>query len=160
MQEGATVATTQDSTRLPMRDDDQKEVLELYRKIRRSRAKLVGPDGRTQNLPDTLYNFLVELISHLLAGNSVSVIQSDAQLTTVEAANMLGVSRAFLIKLLERGEIAHHMVGTHRRIYVRDLLAYKSKRDQKRRQTLRDLAKSEYAEGLYDSPKPTDAQSH
>ncbi len=63
---------------------------------------------------------------------------------------MLGVSRQFLIKLLERGEIPHHMVGTHRRIYVRDLLAYKAKRDSSRRKILDDLTRAEAEEGLYD----------
>ena len=63
---------------------------------------------------------------------------------------MLGVSRQFLIKVLERDEVPHHMVGTHRRIYVRDLLAYKAKRDSKRRQILNDLTREEAEDGLYD----------
>ncbi|MBI3682802.1 MAG: helix-turn-helix domain-containing protein [Acidobacteria bacterium] len=117
---------------------------------RRSRAKLVGPDGRTQNLPVSLYEFLVKLIAGLCEGQSVSIVQNDAQLTTVEAARMLGVSRQFLIKLLERDEIPHHMVGTHRRVYVRDLLAYKAKRDSKRRQILDELTRAEAEDGLYD----------
>ncbi|MFN7923670.1 MAG: excisionase family DNA-binding protein [Bryobacteraceae bacterium] len=71
----------------------------------------------------------MKLIADLCEGQSVAIVESDAQLTTVEGARMLGVSRQFLIKVLERGEIPYHMVGTHRRIYVRDLLAYKAKRD-------------------------------
>jgi excisionase family DNA binding protein len=88
--------------------------LELYQKIQRSRAKLVGPEGRTQNLPASLYEFLLKLIAGLCEGQSVAIVQNDAQLTTVEAARMLGVSRQFLVKLLERDEIPHYMVGTHR----------------------------------------------
>src|ERR1035441_7576609 len=117
---------------------DKKQVLELYQKIQRSRAKLVGPDGKTQNLPVSLYEFLVKLIADLCEGQSVAIVQNDAQLTTVEAARMLGVSRQFLVKVLERGGVPHHMVGTHRRVYVRDLLAYKARRDSKRRPTLGD----------------------
>src|SRR5438046_866564 len=118
-------------TRVPLviPEGDQKQGLELYQKIQRSRAKLVGPDGRAQNLPVSLYEFLVKLIADLCEGQSVAIVQNDAQLTTVEAARILGVSRQFLVALLERDEIPHHMVGTHRRIYVRDLLAYKAKRD-------------------------------
>jgi excisionase family DNA binding protein len=133
---------------------DQKQVLELYQKIQRSRAKLVGPDGKTQNLPVSLYEFLVKLIADLFEGQSVAIVQNDAQLTTVEAARMLGVSRQFLVKVLERGEIPHHMVGTHRRVYVRDLLAYKAKRDSKRHQTLDDLTRAEAEDGLYDLEPP------
>lgn len=135
---------------LAISETDQKQVLELYQKIQRSRAKLVGPDGKTQSLPVSLYEFLVKLIADLCEGQSVAIVQNDAQLTTVEGARMLGVSRQFLIKLLERGDIPHHMVGTHRRIYVRDVLAYKAKRDSNRREILDDLTRAETEDGLYD----------
>jgi excisionase family DNA binding protein len=135
---------------------DQRQVLELYQKIQRSRAKLVGPDGKTQNLPVSLYEFLVKLIGNLCEGQFVAIVQNDAQVTTVEGARMLGVSRQFLIKLLERGDIPHHMVGTHRRIYVRDLLAYKAKRDSNRRKILDDLTRAEAEDGLYDVEPPDD----
>ncbi len=141
---------------LAISETDQKQVLELYQKIQRSRAELVGPDGRTQKLPVSLYEFLVKLIADLCEGKSVAIVQNDAQLTTVEGARMLGVSRQFLIKLLERGEIPHHMVGTHRRIYVRDLLAYKAKRDSNRRKILDQLTRSEAEDGLYELEPPDD----
>lgn len=141
---------------LAISETDQRQVLELYQKIQRSRAKLVGPDGKTQSLPVSLYDFLVKLIADLCEGQSVVIVQNDAQLTTVEGARMLGVSRQFLIKLLERGEIPHHMVGTHRRIYVRDLLAYKAKRDSNRRKILDDLTRAEAEDGLYDLEPPDD----
>jgi excisionase family DNA binding protein len=108
--------------------------------------------GRTvrPNLPVSLYDFLVKLVADLCEGQSVAIVQNDAQLTTVEAARMLGVSRQFLVNLLERDDIPYHMVGTHRRIYVRDLLAYKAKRDSKRRQVLDDLTRAEAEDGLYE----------
>jgi len=135
---------------LAISETDQKQVLELYQKIQRSRAKLVGPDGKAQGLPVSLYDFLVRLIADLCEGKSVAIVQNDAQLTTVEAARMIGVSRQFLVNLLERDEIPHHRVGTHRRVYVRDLLAYKARRDSKRRRILDDLTQAEAEDGLYD----------
>ena len=141
-------------TPIALLDTDQKEVEELYRKIVRSSAKLVGPDGRSQRLPASLYEFLRQLIADLYEGKSVSIIQNEAQLTTVEAARMLGVSRQFLVKQLEKNEIPFHLVGTHRRVYVRDLLAYKIQRDGKRRQILDELTQAETAEGLYDLEPP------
>ncbi len=141
---------------LAISETDQKQVLELYQKIQRSRAKLVGPDGKTQSLPVSLYEFLVKLVADLCEGQSVAIVRNDGQLTTVEGARMLGVSRQFLIKLLERGDVPHHMVGTHRRVYVRDLLAYKAKRDSNRRKILDDLTRAEAEDGLYDREPPDD----
>jgi excisionase family DNA binding protein len=126
------------------------EIEQLYDAMRRGKAKLVGPDGQARLLPQSLYSFLVELIGFLNEGKSAYIVQNQANLTTVEAAAMLGVSRQFLVNILEKGDIPYHLVGTHRRIYAQDLLAYKSRRDQDRRKALRDLAKEEAAEGLYD----------
>ena len=133
---------------------DQQPADELYLQIQQSHAKLVGADGTQQALPASLSDFLVKLTADLRKGQSVAIVQNDAQVTTVEGARMLGVSRQFLIKLIEAGAIPHYMVGTHRRIYVRDLLAYKTKRDAHRRRTLDDLARAEAADGLYDLDRP------
>ena len=127
---------------------------ELYDRIQQSHAKLVSPDGNTQDLPASLDDFLVKLTADLKKGQSVAIVQNDAPVTTVEGARMLGVSRQFLIKLIDSGEIPHYMVGTHRRIYVRDLLAYKAKRDAHRRCVLDELTRAEAADGLYDLELP------
>jgi excisionase family DNA binding protein len=63
----------------------------------------------------------------------VNLLKDEVSLTTVEAARMLGVSRQFLVQLLEQNEIPFHMVGTHRRVYARDVLGFKGKRDSARR---------------------------
>lgn len=131
-------------------ESDQRQVLELYHKIQRSRAKLVGSDGGTQRLPASLREFLAKLIANLGEGQFVTIVQNDAQLTTVEAARMLGMSRQFLIGQLEKGDIPFHKVGTHRRLYVRDVLAYKMHRDSTRRRILDELTRAEAEEGLYD----------
>lgn len=136
--------------RVPISNGDRQKIEQLYDAMRRSKAKLVGPDGQARFLPHSLYTFLVELIGLLNDGKSASIVQDQATLTTVEAAATLGVSRQFLVNILEEGEIPYHLVGTHRRIYAQDLLAYKSRRDQNRRKILRGLAKAEAAEGLYD----------
>ncbi|MBZ5628707.1 MAG: excisionase family DNA-binding protein [Acidobacteriia bacterium] len=131
-------------------EKDQREIHDIYQKLRTAEAKLFGPDGRTQALPNSLYSFLCTLLADLKAGHSVTIMQNDALLTTVEASKVLGMSRQFLIGLLEKKEIPCHMVGTHRRLYARDVLAYKAKRDAARRKTLDDLARQEYEQGTYD----------
>ncbi len=131
-------------------EKDQREIADIYEKLRTADAKLVGPDGKTQILPSTLYSFLCTLLADLKAGHSVTILQSNASLTTVEASKLLGMSRQFLIGLLEKGELSCHMVGTHRRLYARDVLAYKAKRDAARSKSLSDLARAEAEEGIYD----------
>lgn len=128
---------------------EQKEMIDIYAKLREAEAKLIGPDGKTEILPNNLYSFLLRLLADLHAGHSVTILQSRHELTTVEASKIVGVSRQFLVQLLEKGEIPFHMVGTHRRMYVRDVLAYKSRRDTSRRKTLDDLARHEFAKGDY-----------
>jgi excisionase family DNA binding protein len=129
---------------------EQREIIDIYLKLREAEAKLIGPDGKTEILPNNVYSFLLRLLADLRAGHSVTILQSRHELTTVEASKILGVSRQFLIKVLEKGAIPFHSVGTHRRMFVRDVLAYKSKRDTARRQTLDNLAKREFAKGDYD----------
>ena len=76
-----------EETRMPLATlgGDRKQVLDLYRKIRRSRAKLVGPDGRTDSLPVSICEFLVKLTADLCEGQSVAIIQNDATLENLKA---------------------------------------------------------------------------
>ncbi len=83
-------------------EQDQKDILDLYTKIRAAEAKLVGPDGKTQLLPTNLYSFLCQVLGDLKAGKSVTILQSNAELTTIEAAKLLAVSRQFLVQLWKR----------------------------------------------------------
>jgi excisionase family DNA binding protein len=136
-------------TPLPISPREQQEIATIYSKLREAEAKLVGPDGKTEILPNNVYSFLLRLLADLRAGHSVTILQSMHRLTTVEAAKVLGVSRQYFIQLLEKGEIPHEKVGTHRRVFVRDVLAYKARRDVERRSTLNELAKQEFAKGDY-----------
>jgi excisionase family DNA binding protein len=143
------MAPRNEASTLDVSQKEQREILDIYAKLREAEAKLVGPDGKTEILPNNVYSFLLRLLADLRAGNSVTMLQSRHELTTVEAGKMLGVSRQYLIQLLEKGELPFHLVGTHRRIYARDVIAYKSKRDTARRRTLDDLARREFAKGDY-----------
>ncbi len=138
-----------ESTGVSITEQDQRDIHDLYSKLRAAEAKLVGPDGKTQVLPGSLYSFLCQLLADLKDGKSVTILQSEATLTTMEAAKILGVSRQFLVQETTKKRIPHHMVGTHRRLYARDVFAYKSSRDAGRRKQLDDLALAEYEDGLY-----------
>jgi excisionase family DNA binding protein len=135
-------------------DKAQREADRLYEAIRRGKPKLVSPDGEIRLLPKSLNSFLVELTGPLLEGKCVYIFRNESTLTTVEAAAMLGVSRQFLVNLLESGKIPFHMVGSHRRMYAQDVLEYKAKRDTERRKILDDLVHAEVEDGLYDRIPP------
>ena len=114
---------------------DPREILELYGRIVEMDAKIAGGGGRAQELPPSLYSFLCHVAGDLTAGKPVTILKDEGSLTTVEAAGMLGVSRQFLVQLLEQHGIPFHMVGTHRRVYARDLMAFKAKRDSARQRS-------------------------
>ncbi len=99
------------------------------RKGVRVEAQLAGPKSETQSviLPAYAVRLLIDVLGYIAEGRSVSVMPNDATLTTSQAADMLGVSRPYLVRLLERGEISFTMVGSHRRIATPDLLAYGAK---------------------------------
>jgi excisionase family DNA binding protein len=92
-------------------------------------------------LPAVAVRLLVELLSTLAEGNAVALIPIHAELTTQKSADLLGVSRPFLIKQLEQEVIPFRRVGTHRRIAFSDLMKYKREIDSKREQTLNELTK-------------------
>ena len=86
--------------------------------------------GEAVTLPPALTSFLGKLLRHVEQGEALTVITSGQHLSTNEAAEVLGVSRPFLIQnLLNAGLIPFHYVGSHRRIQAADLLAYQQERE-------------------------------
>ncbi|MQM27509.1 helix-turn-helix domain-containing protein [Glycomyces albidus] len=90
-------------------------------------------------LPRPAITLFAQILAQLAEGRGVSVVPSQAELTTQQAADLLGVSRPYLIRLLEQGEIPHRKIGRHRRIALADLLDYKRTDDEQRRRTADEL---------------------
>lgn len=105
-------------------------------------------DGTDLQLPKAVTPLLIKILTEMAQGNAVTLIPLHAELTTQEAANLLNVSRPFLNKLLEQGEIPHHKVGTHRRIKFVDLENHRIAREKLRNECLNDLARQAQEEGM------------
>ena len=90
-------------------------------------------------LPAGAVALLMEVLEAMAAGRGVTIIPENAELTTVEAARILNVSRPFLIKLLEDKVIPYRLVGKHRRILIDDVIAYKQRIDAERENVLAQL---------------------
>lgn len=103
--------------------------------------KIQGSDGTEIPIPESLRHVLHQLVHYMTHDRPVTVLTFSRELTTQQAADILNVSRPFLVKqLLDTGKIPFTMIGTHRRIAFDDLMAYKQQRDAERRRTLRDLS--------------------
>jgi excisionase family DNA binding protein len=116
------------------------------------RAKLVGPTGDEITLPASLFEVLERAVRDLTAGEVLAIVPIHAEMTTNQAADLLNVSRQYLVRLLDRGEIPFTRTGTHRRIKFGDLMAYKEGRDNRRRKGLDELIQMSEDIGLYDIP--------
>jgi excisionase family DNA binding protein len=112
--------------------------------------KLVGPDGEEIELPRSVFHVLQQVVYHMIRGRAIFIVPEHKELTTQEAADILNVSRPYLIKLLEQNEIPFVKVGTHRRILFSELMNYKKLRDAERRRGLDEMARMSQEFGLYD----------
>jgi excisionase family DNA binding protein len=143
-----TIAKDMSASRLPTKVEIQNA--EQLRAIIAAQVKEGEPvnlslafnDGETRSitLTPSLTETLLDLLRLISSGRGFRIMPVEAELTTQEAADLLNVSRPYLIKVLENGDIPFVTVGRHRRVRAEDLFAYKAKRDQDRSDALADLA--------------------
>jgi len=104
-------------------------------------AILTGPDGAQIELPAAIYEALSIIADALRRGDAVSVIPLHHLLTTNQAADLLNVSRPYLLTLLKNGDIPYEYVGSHRRLRLGDVLTYREAREAQRQDALKEVVR-------------------
>ncbi|MDD9947726.1 MAG: helix-turn-helix domain-containing protein [Myxococcales bacterium] len=130
------------------------EALQVLRGLPRRRGprhlRVEGKSGQAVDatVPREAFDLFLEVLGQLANGHAVTIVPVHAELTTQQAADLLNLSRPYLIRLLDQGEIAYTKVGTHRRIRAEDVMAYKAKRDAEHEEVLDELAAEAQELGL------------
>ncbi|MEH1911489.1 helix-turn-helix domain-containing protein [Nostoc sp.] len=139
-----------DSVISPQLETESIKELERILSVKDFQAKLVGANGEKITIPEPIYQVLLQVVHAMASGKAISIIPQQQELTTQQAAEYLNVSRPYLIKLLEQGEIAYIKVGSHRRVRFDDLMKYKQQRDTERSKFLDQLIAESQEMGFYE----------
>lgn len=114
------------------------------------RCHLVGPTGTSIPLPESLFYVLERVAEVMASGDSVTVVPVGREVTTQQAADLLNVSRQYLVRLLDEQRIPFRKTGKHRRLRVEAVLAFKERRDKDRRAGIRELSRMTQEFGGYE----------
>jgi excisionase family DNA binding protein len=132
-------------------DITRSEASRLLKALRRTKhPKLSLPSGENAELPGPAANALMEVLQAVASGQEIVVLGADRDLTTSQAADVLGVSRQYVVRLLDGEVIPSYLVGSHRRVRLDDLTEFRAARDEKRRSVLREMVREAEDAGLYD----------
>lgn len=129
--------------------EDRDRAREVLRRLG-SRPRLAGDDDVVLDLPVPVAEALTEVLEAAAAGERAVVLRSPAELTTEQAAAVLGVSRPTVIRMVEAGKLPARMVGTHRRLALADVLAHREDAARRRRAALDEMTRQAEDLGLYD----------
>jgi len=107
-----------------------------------------GQETAVVTVPTAALTLFLQLLKEMACGHAVTLLPLHTELTTQQAADVLNVSRPFLIRLLQDGQLPYRKVGTHRRVQLRDVLAYKTRTDADRRTALEEITAEAQRLGL------------
>lgn len=136
---------------IPTKKDrrEAKSVLELIQAQSEIKPQLIyRSNGEEKELSPKIIEMLDFILENMSEGKAVSIVPTDQEVTTQMAADMLNVSRPYVVKLLEEGELPYRKVGRHRRIKLRDVQHYDKKMQKIQQESLDELAKLSQEMGL------------
>jgi len=148
--------TLQDETYLPR--EDAAEIIDFLSALRVRgreaadlRPRLTGPDGRSVELPEPMFEVLLQVAAAMKAGLAVTVAPHHLTLSTQEAADLLRISRTTLVRLLETGAIPFEKPSRHRKVRLDDLLEYRRRQRNQAELAFADMIADTERLGLYDA---------
>jgi excisionase family DNA binding protein len=146
----------QDETYLPQ--EDTAEIIDFLSALRvrgretaDPRPRLTGPDGRSVELPEPMFEVLLQVAAAMKAGLAVTVAPHHLMLSTQEAADLLRTSRTTLVRLLETGAIPFEKPSRHRKVRLDDLLEYRRRQRTQAELAFADMVADTERLGLYDT---------
>ena len=129
--------------------EDRNRAREMLRALG-AHPRITTEDGTVLDLPASVAEALAELLEAAAEGERALVLRSPDDLTTEQAAAVLGVSRPTVVRLIEAGKLPARMVGTHRRLSLGDVLAHREGSAKRRSDALDEMAREAEELGLYD----------
>ena len=130
---------------------ENSEILKQYLEDHRSATlRLGGAEDREITLPDSILRLVYEALVSAATGKRLRLVEEDEEVSPEKAAEFLQVSRPYLVRLLDNGEIPFHYVGTHRRVTMSDLIEYKHKRKIRSKEALQRMVEVSEEMELYD----------
>ena len=123
--------------------------LKLLKKDRSDEHFAIGsPSGLKVPLSESAFDLLLNVLTEISRGNAVLVVPINAELTTQEAADLLNVSRPYLVRLLDQQKIPFHLVGRHRRVLFLDLMQYRQQSKRSRFKAMQELTEIDEEQGI------------
>ena len=154
----STQAASNDATTYLLEEGELAQVVDFVSALERRgiaapqpQPALIGPDGTRLEVPSPVYDALLQVATAMAHGRGVTVMPRSALLTTQEAADLLGISRPTLVRLLGSGQIPYEQRGRHRRIMLADLLRYQQDMRRDRRESLDRMARDGQEAGIYEA---------
>ncbi|WP_322762627.1 helix-turn-helix domain-containing protein [Frankia sp. Cr2] len=152
-----------DETYLP--DEDTGEIIDFLAALRdrgrptaEPRPRLTGPDGHSVELPEPMFDVILQVAAAMKAGLAVTVAPQHLTMSTQEAADLLRISRTTLVRLLENGAIPFEKPSRHRKVRLDDILEYRRRQRNAAELAFADMVADTERLGLYDiSPDETRA---
>lgn len=135
---------------MSIRNEDRDRARRVLGALERG-AQLVTPDGARLEMPEAVVVALSDVLEATAAGDDAIVVRTPDEVSTEQAATVLGVSRPTVVRMIDSGRLPAHMVGTHRRVQLRDLLALRDETAKRRRAALERMVDDAEEPGLYGS---------